>query len=238
MNIKNSGNVQIVFAIVVAALIIGGAIIFSGKGNTQLNNNGAENVNTQEGENLAENVKPVTEEDHIVGSVNAKVKLIEFSDTECPFCKRFHETTSRLIGEYSGDDFALVYRHFPLEQLHAKAKIESHATECVADLAGEDAFWSYLNKIYVETPSNDGLDLANLEIWATELGIDSGAFNECMNSNKFMAKIDSQIEDAVNAGGRGTPFSVVIGPDDQFIPISGAQPYESVKQLIDSLLQE
>jgi len=182
------------------------------------------------------NNRPVdAKTDHIRGSNNAEVTLIEYSDLECPFCKRFHPTLKQILADYKGK-VRWVYRHFPLAQLHSKAPKESEATECVAKLGGEDAFWKYLDKIYEVTPANNGLDLAQLPILAGQVGVNVAAFQKCLDSGEMTAKVATDEQDALNAGGQGTPYSVLISKDGQKIPVSGALPIEQIKQMIDSLL--
>ncbi len=102
---------------------------------------------------------PVTEKDHIYGNPAADLLLVEYSDLECPFCKRFHETMTQVMKEY-GDTgkVAWVYRHFPLDSIHSKARHEAEATECAGELGGKDKFFEYLNKLMEITPSNNQLD--------------------------------------------------------------------------------
>ncbi len=109
-----------------------------------------------------ENMKPVTSSDHIFGDVNAPVKVVFYSDLECPFCKSFHETMTQIMNSSYGKDgkVAWVYRHFPLKQLHSKAPKEAEAAECAAELGGNDAFWKFINKINEVTPANNKLDQA------------------------------------------------------------------------------
>ncbi|MGB6882161.1 MAG: thioredoxin domain-containing protein, partial [Microgenomates group bacterium] len=104
-------------------------------------------------EEQAANIPEITEKDYIRGSKDARVFLIEYSDFECPFCKDFHETAQQIVDEYDGQ-VGWVYRHFPLDVLHAKARTEAIAAECAAELGGNDGFWAFIDKIYEITPSN------------------------------------------------------------------------------------
>lgn len=179
-------------------------------------------------------IRAVSDQDHVRGPQNAKVTVIEYSDLECPFCKRFHPTMQQLVSEFP-NDVRWVYRHFPLEQLHKQAPAESVATEC----AGEQGkFWELLDKIYAVTTSNDGLDLKQLPVYAKEVGVANiPQFEACLTSDKFKERIAADMADAQVAGGRGTPYSVVIGPDGTKQAISGAQPYASVKQMVEAMLK-
>lgn len=184
----------------------------------------------------AVSVAPVTSDDHIRGDINtAEVIIVEFSDLECPFCKSFHPTLQKVTEEY-GDKVAWVYRHFPLDSLHPKARNEAEASECAAELGGNDGFWAFIDRLYEVTPSNNGLLETQLPEIAGDVGLDVTAFNDCLASGKYADKIEAQYQDAVAAGGNGTPYSVAIGADGTIIPINGAQPYASVKSTIDGLL--
>ncbi len=151
------------------------------------------------------NIRPVTSHDHILGSINAPVRIVEYSDLECPFCKRFHPVMQQVLQTY-GDKVAWVYRHLPLDVLHSKARKEAEATECAAEQGGNNAFWAYVDKVFEVTPSNNGLDLNLLPQIAGELGLDVGKFNTCLSSGKFAARVEADVEDAGKAGGFGGFF--------------------------------
>ncbi len=191
----------------------------------------------------AASVRPVNGEDHILGSPDAPVKLIEFSDFECPFCKRFHLTMKRLMDEYGEDGkVAWVYRHFPIDSIHSKARKEAQAAECANELGGNEAFWAYADRLYEVTPSNDRLDLWLLPEFAEEIGLDRAAFEACLEGDsrggKYAAHIEADVQDATASGGTGTPYSLVIAPNGKTFPINGAQPYAAVKAIIDLALRE
>lgn len=178
-------------------------------------------------------IRPVGEGDLIRGAANAKVTLIEYSDTECPFCKRFHETMKQVAKEYQ-NDVRWVYRHFPLDQLHAQARDEAIAVECAKE---QGKGWELLDKIYEVTPSNDGLDLAKLPQYAKEAGVaNTASFEACLESGKYDEKVASDLADAQAAGGRGTPYSVIIDAEGNKTPLSGAQPLEAVKAAIEEAI--
>lgn len=106
---------------------------------------------------------PVTEKDHITGNPQADLIIVEYSDPECPFCKRFHETMMQAMDEYGKQGkVAWVYRHFPLDAIHSKARHEAEAIECAGELGGNEKLWEYVNTLYKITPSNNQLDPALL----------------------------------------------------------------------------
>ncbi len=186
-------------------------------------------------------VKPVGKKDHILGDPSAIVKVVEFSDFECPFCKRVHPTLQRLMKEYGETGkVALVYRHFPLDSLHQKARKEAQASECANELGGNNAFWAYADRLFEVTPSNDHLDLSLLPKIAKDIGLDRSKFEAClagdMRGGKYADHIEADVQDAIASGGEGTPYIVVIAPDGETFPISGAQPYSAFKAIIELAL--
>lgn len=188
-------------------------------------------------------VAPVEPADHIRGDPNAPVKLIEFSDFECPFCKGFHETLTKIMSKYGkSGKVAWVYRHFPIDELHPKARKEAQAAECAAEQGGNDAFWAYADKVFDVTPSNNRLDLALLPKFAVEIGLDQAKFETCLKGNvrggKYADHIEANFQDASAAGGSGTPYTIVMGPDGSTYPINGALPYSAVKSIIDLALEK
>lgn len=92
-------------------------------------------------------VAAVTDQDHIRGDIKAPVKIIEFSDLECPFCGRFHPTMQQAFNEYQGK-VAWIYRHFPLESIHPTARPLAEASECAASIGGNDKFWEFIDTAF------------------------------------------------------------------------------------------
>ena len=227
----DTNKLAVPFAIVVAGALIAGALYFSNVKTAKVANNG-QNPTAQVGD-----MRKVSSDDHILGNPNASLILVEYSDTECPYCKQFHTTLQRLISEYGNDGkVAWVYRHFPIDQLHPKSRKEAEATECANELGGPSKFWEYINMVYEKTPSNNGLDPAQLPKFAKAIGLDEKAFNDCLSSGKYAAKVEADYQDAIKSGGRGTPHSILISKDGTKTPIQGAYPYEQLKSIIDAAL--
>ena len=180
-------------------------------------------------------VPPVTSRDHVRGDSNASVTLVEYSDYECPFCKNFHSTMQSLMSEYQGK-VRWVYRHFPLS-FHQNAQKEAEASECIAELAGNDAFWSYTDKIFERTTANGtGFALADLPGLAQEVGADRAKFEDCLNSGKYAAYVEENFTTGAAAGIEGTPGSFVIDSSGRSQIVSGAVPYNQLKAAIESAL--
>jgi protein-disulfide isomerase len=230
---NSKANYSTPIAIILAGIIIAGAMYFSDgkKANAPADSQpAAANAGLEQ-------VRPVSADDHIRGNPNAKVMIVEYSDTECPFCGRFHTTMKQIMDDYGKTgQVAWVYRHYPLDQLHSKARSEAVALECAAELGGNDKFWAYTDRIYAVTPANNGLDPAELPKIAEYVGLDATAFNACLISGKFDAKIQADIDNAQATGGNGTPWSIIISQNGQKTALNGAYPYASVKQMVDALL--
>ena len=178
--------------------------------------------------------------DHLLGNPNALVKVIEYADLECPYCKTFHTTMHQVMDYYGeGGQVAWVYRAFPLTSIHSKAPKEAEASECAAAQGGDAAFFAYLDKIYEITPSENNLDLAQLPVVAKQLGLNVDAFNKCLNEGTYSAKVTASYNEAIAAGGQGTPYVLVMA-NDALVPggnLSGSQPYDSMRAIIDAVLQ-
>ncbi len=178
-------------------------------------------------------IRPISPTDHVLGNRNAKVVLVEYSDTECPYCKTYHQTLHQLINKY-GKDIAWVYRHNPLA-IHPKAQKEAEATECAAELGGNDAFWAYIDRLFEITPSNNKLDPAELPKIATYVGLNEKAFNDCLASGKHAAKVEADRQEIVNAGQTGTPSAVLMTKNGN-MGIRGMATYETLESFIKEAL--
>lgn len=190
----------------------------------------------------AKGMKPVGSEDHIRGNADAPIKIVEYSDFECPFCKSFQPTLNQVMKDYGKDGkVAWIYRHFPLDQLHSKARKEAQATECAAELGGNSAFWAYADRLFEIAPSNNELDLALLPKVAQDVGLDQIKFEACLagdqNGGKYAAHIEADAKDGAKAGATGTPYTLILGTKGQVFPISGGMPYEAVKAMVDAALK-
>ena len=186
-------------------------------------------------EDQAGKVEKVSDKDHIRGNKDAKVFLIEYSDFECSFCALFHPTAQQVLDEY-GDDVAWVYRHFPLDTLHPKARPAAQASECAAELGGEDMFWSFIDEIFEnqETALSD----SGLKNTASRLGLDASAFSNCVESEKYKDKVEEYYQGGLTAGVTGTPGNFVVNSKGEVWLIPGAVPFEILKETIDEALQD
>jgi protein-disulfide isomerase len=212
---KPSGLLNIPTAIIIAGAIIAGSVIYT-KAPTS-------NTPKQIAASFEQKVKAVSDTDHILGNPAAKVKIVEYSDTACPFCKVFHNTMNKIMSEYgTAGNVAWIYRHYPLDKpmsngriLHPNAGREAQALECAADQGGNEAFWKYTNRLYEITPSvtgdtPNGLNQAELPKIAEYAGLDVTEFNNCLATEKFKEKVEADFLDGVNIGVDGTPSSIIV----------------------------
>ncbi|MFA6304307.1 MAG: DsbA family protein [Patescibacteria group bacterium] len=165
--------------------------------------------------------------EYIRGNKNAKVKIVEFSDYQCPFCSRFHPTMQQVMADY-GDKVAWIYKHFPLDSLHPNARPAAEASECVGEQKGNDGFWQFTDGLYGE---QDKIGPDFFKELAQKIGVNMSEFNNCVSSRKYQQKVEADYQEGLSYGVDGTPGSFVNG-----VPVKGALPYASVKQIIDSEL--
>jgi len=186
----------------------------------------------------AKNVRRVSaERDHIYGNLDAPVSIIEYSDFECPYCKRFHATPKQLVEQYAGK-VNWVYRHFPLGFHNPGAQKQAEASECAAELGGNEAFWKYADALYERTESGGkGFPLAKLVPLAEELGLDGATFKTCLDSGKFAARVKEDFAEGGQAGITGTPGNILLHNETGEARLkSGAQPARAFEADIDRML--
>ncbi len=212
--------------IVVAGALIAGAVFLVGKSGT---------TPTPNGNKVTARAYDATT-DHILGNPQAKVKVVEYADLECPYCKTFHATMHQIMDYYGkGGQVAWVYRPFPLGTIHSKAPKEAEAAECAAEQGGDASFFKYVDKVYEVTPGENNLDPAQLPLIAGQVGLNVATFNQCLSSGKYTKKISDSYSEAIAAGGQGTPFILVMVGTDSVV-LNGAQPYDSMRAAIDAVL--
>lgn len=183
-------------------------------------------------EERAKTIPAISDDDHIRGNRDAQVYLIEYSDFECPFCSRFHPTTKQVLDEY-GDKVAVVYRHFPLDQIHPKARPAAEASECIAELGGNDVFWNFVDEVF----ENQATALGDLEATASKVGVSASAFKSCVDSGKYAKSVEDEYQNGLSAGVTGTPGNFVVNKKGEAWFLPGAYPFEQFKSSIDEALQ-
>lgn len=179
----------------------------------------------------------VSVEDHILGAQNASVIWIEYGDFECAFCGKLHPVTQQMVAEYP-NDVQFIYRHFPLS-IHQLARTKAIASECVAGLGGEGAFWEYHDMLFDRAGATGAdVEYEDLAQFAVEVGVNENTFSECLTSGEYDAKVDGDTAGGFAAGISSTPTSVVIGPDGSATILEGALSFQQIQAVIDYLLQQ
>lgn len=238
---KNSWLVPV--AIVICLLLIAGAVYYKDKtGNSADKTIGNwptgldKIIDKAEGVN-AEPFRAIGAEDHLRGSANAPIKLVVYTDLECPACKYYHQQLTALTKDYvDTGKLSVIVRNFPLDALHPKARNEHLAAECVNALGGQDKYWQFIDKIFAVTPSNNELDPTVLVSTAKELGLTDQEFSICLKDQKYADKVEADVQNAVAMGAKGTPFSVIVSKD-LLVPVYGAYPSARLASAIDLLLK-
>jgi protein-disulfide isomerase len=178
------------------------------------------------------NIPPVTASDHIIGSSDAPIVLVEYSDFQCPFCARIHPDIKKIVEESSGG-VAWVYRHYPLDSLHPEATPAAIASECIAKQLGNEGFWKFADAMFADQSK---MNAAQYVALAGQFGANVQQFSACVASGEFDSLLASQSTDAQTSGASGTPFTVVLNDEGKAAgAIPGALPYAQIKAVINAV---
>ena len=232
-------------AIIIAAAIIGVAIIWTQQKPV------AAPTNTNQPSVPQVNMAPISSADHILGNPNAPIKIVEYSDPSCPYCKLFNPVMDQVMSQYgSSGNVAWVYRQFPLDTpdqngnvLHPLAGTQAEGFECSASLGGNATFWKYEQAWFNAFPENGAdeaasMDQSQMDTVAQSAGLDQAAFDACVSAGTFKSKIEAEYTDGINVGVSGTPFIVVVTPTGSKLTLTGSQSYATMKQVLDTLATE
>lgn len=230
-------TVQLI-AVLVVGLLVGyfiGAYVTGGKANTGTTaTGGSPSPGSDGGQPSGGRVSVSADDDPTMGSKDAKVVMIEFSDFQCPFCGRFFaQTLPQVKADYIDTGKVLfVYRDFPLSSIHPNAQKAAEAAEC----ADEQNKWEDMhNTIFKNQDQWADLDnagaVAKFKEYAKSAGVNEQQFGSCLDSGKYQDEVLKDFNDGINAGVGGTPTFFING-----VEVSGAQPFSVFKQIIDQEL--
>ncbi|OGE64118.1 hypothetical protein A3J13_00675 [Candidatus Daviesbacteria bacterium RIFCSPLOWO2_02_FULL_36_8] len=189
-------------------------------------------------------VKVSVDDDPVLGNKDAPVTLIEFSDYECPFCKRhFDQTLPQLKKDYiDTGKVKLVYRDFPLGFHDPMATYEAQAANCAKEQGGDAAYFKIHDEMFKKTTSNgNGLTKDQIKQIALDLSLNGANIISCADSDKYKDEVAKDISDASAVGVSGTP-AFFIGKSNSSGTIEGqliegAHPYASFKAVIEAALK-
>ena len=176
----------------------------------------------------------------------AKVAIVEFSDYECPFCKKFHEEThDALVKKYVDTGKAvIVFKDFPLSFHEPMASKEAIAANCVQKLVGDNAYFSYGALLYANTATNGkGMSDAKMTDLATSVGATREAFANCTANNDFKNEIAEDVAEGAKASITGTPAFIIgtlhaDGTITEGTKLVGAQPLAAFEKSIEAALRK
>ncbi|MBU6388291.1 thioredoxin domain-containing protein [Patescibacteria group bacterium] len=181
-------------------------------------------------------VRPVGAADHIFGNPAAKVMIVEYADFDCEFCRAFNETLRQIVANVGArGEVAWTFREFPLIEIHPNALSHARAAECIAQVAGNDAFWKFADALFANQP----VDPTRYGELAHGIGIPSDSdFATCFAnaSTTLTARIMADRQNALDMGARGTPFSLILVTGKPPVVMDGAYSFDAVKQLVDQAL--
>ena len=168
------------------------------------------------------------------GNMNAKVTIVEFSDYQCPYCKRAEDSVNEVMKNYN-DKIKFVWRNMPLS-MHPDAPLAAQAAMEAYKQKGNDGFWKMHDLLYANQPSGekqDGLKREAMDGYAQSLGLDMGKWKTALDTQSHKPEVDADAKAGNDAGITGTPAFVING-----YFISGAQPFPKFKKLIERALAE
>ncbi len=180
-------------------------------------------------------VRPLSNSDHLRGSLDAPVHIVLFSDPECPYCKEWHQKILPRIESEFGAAIVIGYRH-RLVARYTRSEREAEAMECAAILNGHDSFWKYTDAIFRETSSDDTLDPSLLSAIALDIGLSESEFARCLEKGSGRAKIAADRTEAATAELSVSPSVIMLTNHSLPIVIPGAN-YQAVRSAIDFLVR-
>lgn len=191
-------------------------------------------------------VRASIDNDAVLGNESAPITIIEFSDYQCPFCRKFWgETLSLIRSDYiETGKVRLIFRDLPLSNIHPMAQQSAEAAECVREKGGDSAYFKMHDKMFEEqniidsgTPNGPVTKTAvytasDLKKWAKEIGYN---IDSCLDSGKFKSEVQKDSSDAQSIGGSGTPYFIILKTDKNMgTEISGACSYDAFSKALDA----
>lgn len=223
-------------------IALGGAVLFIGLYLLRLT--GSHISDTESKKQVKEKIGffKLTESDHVLGSKNADIFLIEYADVNCPFCRRLHPKLKQLVkNESAGTKISWVYRHFPLAVSADRVDPEEKALECAAVQGGDSTFFAYLEKIIAIAVGRENLIVKQLTQTAGEINLNMNLFNNCLANTTYDNRIfrDHWVGSAV--GVSTVPHTFLLTREGVLEEVVGNKPlsvYEGIIKILEMSLSE
>lgn len=175
--------------------------------------------------------------EHIVGNASSSVRVILYSDIECPFCNSFYDYSfPKILSEY-GSRVGLIYRHYPIVALHPNARIEADATECAYEQKGHDGFWLLLDALYTAVGDENTFNVSDIAQVATSVKLDPRALSACMKSGRGDIWVKQNMDTATIDGVYKTPTVIVENTLSGKSIVIGGAGFTATKAAIELLLR-
>ncbi|MBI2004314.1 DsbA family protein [Candidatus Pacearchaeota archaeon] len=175
----------------------------------------------------------IEDNDPVLGDTTAEISIVEFSDFQCPFCGRAHADAladMRKSDGFKNGEYNFIYKQFPLTSIHSHAQNAGEASLCAQD---QGKFWEYHDTLFA---NQQALDDASLKFYAQQLGLDAATFDACLDGDEKASEVKKEIQQAVDAGGQGTPYFVVINNKNKKTEaVSGAVPWSQIEEAINAV---
>ena len=251
ISIKKSSFNRLVIGLIV---LIGVAAFFAGSYVSNLNSNQISEEDLQEAiaklelkmlqnqlptEQPKPPVKISADNDPVIGNPDAPITIIEFSDFQCPFCARFHtQTLPLIIEEYiEQGKVKLVFRDFPIQNIHPNALPASVAAECANEQGKFKEMHDMLFDNQNEWNKQETINALSLfSQYATEIQLEQETFDSCLTSGKYIDEIRKDLDDGRDYGVSGTPGFFVGNDEIGYVEIRGAQSFDNFQKIIDAQL--
>ncbi|MDB5236938.1 MAG: oxidoreductase [Parcubacteria group bacterium] len=179
-------------------------------------------------------VRPVTSEDHIIGSPSAPVKIIEYGDIDSSYGKSFQKVMEQLMVTYApGGKVAWIYRHFPIIDQYPNSESHAEAAECASSLGKADSFWNFIDLVQAYAPGDQQFDPSGYDNVVSALGIDTTRFDSCMTAHTYLKRVNDDISNAIAIGASGSPYTVILIHGQKPLSLSGSLPYDAMKKIVD-----
>lgn len=229
------------FIALVVVVVLAGAILW-------VNNSGSVTGNVVQDTVKTPSAKALIADDPVLGNENAQVTIVQFTDWQCPFCRKFESETFDQIKQNYIDTgkVKFVTRDFPLESIHPGAMPAALAAECVNELGGSEGYYAFKELVNDEQNTRDSGSPAgpvtktvtftndDLVTWAQSLGFN---IQSCLDDQTYASEVQGDLADGQAAGVSGTPAFFIINKKGKATLLSGAQPYTAFKSALDAALK-